>query len=149
MKSIVASRRISAPLGLVFETVSDIRNFRNAIPNITAIEFLTERNSGVGTRFRETRMMKGRENSVELEVAELRQNECVRMVSDAGGTIWDSVFSVSENGEMTDLSLTMDVRPYKLSARLMNVLVRPMIVRALEADMDAVKAYCEAQSASG
>lgn len=35
---------------------------------------------GVGTRFRETRLMNGREQAVELEVAEYTENKCVRMI---------------------------------------------------------------------
>ncbi|MDV6028883.1 MAG: SRPBCC family protein [Phycisphaera sp. RhM] len=70
MNSIIATRTIQAPLTVVFQTVSDVRNFRKAVPHITDVEFLSEQQHRVGTRFRETRLMKDREQSVELEVAE-------------------------------------------------------------------------------
>ena len=57
--------------------------------------FLSEVRTGVGTRFRETRLMHGKERSTELEVTEYVENERVRMVADTDGTVWDSVFVVS------------------------------------------------------
>ena len=143
MKPIIVSRTIEAPLDLVFQTVGDVRNFRQAVPHITNVEFLTEQQCGAGTRFRETRTMKGREHSVELEVTEFVENERIRLVSDAGGTIWDTVFSVSPREGQVELTMQMDVRPYRLLARMMIPLVRGMVVKGVTADMDAVKAFCE------
>jgi hypothetical protein len=37
----------------------------------------------------------------------------------------------------------MDARPYKLMARVMNTLIGGMVKKAVEKDMDSVKAYCE------
>lgn len=143
MKPIVATRLIQAPLDQVFETISDVRNFRNAVAHIVRIEFLTEQQTGVGTRFRETRLMNGREASVEIEVTEFVTNEKVRMVSDAGGTVWDSVFSTGQVGDDVELQLQMNVEPYRLFAKIINPLIRGMVVKGVESDMDAVKEYCE------
>jgi uncharacterized protein YndB with AHSA1/START domain len=85
MAQYVATRSIAAPVARVFETVAHIDRFQEAIPHITNVEFLTETHSGVGTRFRETRLMRGREASTELEVTEYVPDERVRLVSDAGG----------------------------------------------------------------
>ena len=146
MKRIQITRSIAAPLDVVFQTVADVRNFRDAVPHIINIEFLTEQQVGEGTRFRETRTMNGREQSVELEVAELVENERVRMISDAGGTIWDTVFTVAQNGADVALEMEMDIRPHTLFAKLMTPLIRGMVVKGVETDMDAVKAYCESKA---
>ena len=144
MKPIIALRTIKAPLNFVFRTVSDVRNFRKAVPHITNVEFLSDQQQGIGTRFRETRMMNGREHAVDLEVAEYVENERVRMISDAGGTIWDTLFTVSRLGDDVELKMQMDVRPYRVLARIMNVLIRGMVVKGVESDLDAVKSFCEA-----
>ncbi|MCP4890026.1 MAG: hypothetical protein GY904_25910 [Planctomycetaceae bacterium] len=146
MKPIHTARTIIAPLDLVFQTVSDVRNFREAVPHITKVEFLSEQEVGVGTRFRETRVMNGREQTVELEVAEYVKDVRVRMISDAGGTVWDTMFTVSENVENVVVEMQMDIKPHTLFARIINPLIRGMIVRAVESDMDAVKAFCESKS---
>ena len=145
MKPIVISRTIDAPLDLVFQTVSDIRNFREAVPHIKHVEFLSDQQVGSGTRFRETRLMNGREHTVELEVAEYVDNDRVRMISDAGGTIWDTVFTVSEGADNVKLDMKMDIKPHTLFARIMTPLIRGMVVKGVETDMDAVKAFCESK----
>ena len=146
MKAIHVTRLIKAPLPAVFQAVSDVRNFCEAVPHIINIEFLTDQQVGTGTRFRETRVMKGKEQSVELEVAEYVENDRVRMISDAGGTIWDSVFTVKETTDGVSLDLQMDIRPHKFMARLMVPLIRSMVVKGVEDDMESVKQYCESTS---
>ncbi|MBL8820357.1 MAG: SRPBCC family protein [Planctomyces sp.] len=147
MKPIVISRIISAPLEKVFQTVSDVQNFRQAIPHITNIEFLTSQQVGAGTRFRETRVMSGREHSVELEVTEYKINDKVRMISEAGGALWDSTFTVSHEGaESVLLELRMEIQPKNLFARLLTPLIRGMVAQGVKSDMDAVKSYCESKS---
>lgn len=138
------SRTIDAPIEKVFDTVAHIENFSKALPHIIDVEFLSDKHSGVGTRFRETRRMGKHAVSTELEVTEYVRNERVRLVSDAGRTIWDTVFTTTPaQGGGTELGLVMTAAPYKVMARIMNPLIKGMIRRAIEKDLDAVKAYCE------
>ncbi len=67
MTQFTATRCINASIDLVFKTVSDINNFSKAIPDIINVEFLSNVKSGIGTRFRETRLMNGKEAMTELE----------------------------------------------------------------------------------
>ncbi|MBT8396811.1 MAG: SRPBCC family protein [Gemmatimonadetes bacterium] len=144
MSQVTVTRHIEAPVQKVFQTVSNIEGFSKAVPHIVEVEFLSETRSGVGARFRETRMMGGRKASTVLEVTEYVENERVRLVSDAGGTIWDSVFSVEREGGGTILKLTMDAKPYKfLQKFLVPLMMKGFMTKALSADMDAVKEYCE------
>jgi uncharacterized protein YndB with AHSA1/START domain len=145
MKPIYISRTIAAPLDLVFQTISDVRNFRDAVPHITHVAFLTDQQVGAGTRFRETRLMNGREHTVEIEVAEYIDNDRVRMISDAGGTIWDTMFTISKSSDNVTLEMQMDVKPHTLFARIMTPLFRGMVVKGVESDMDAVKEFCESK----
>ena len=71
MTQFTATRTINALIDLVFKTVSDINNFSKSVPDIVKVEFLSDVKLGVGTRFRETRLMKGKEATTELEVTEL------------------------------------------------------------------------------
>jgi carbon monoxide dehydrogenase subunit G len=137
------TRIINAPLEIVFKTISEVSEFSKAVPDVVNVEFVSDTRSGVGTVFRETRSIKDKESTVELEVTEYVLNERVRYVADSHGTIWDSVYTVEKEDGATLLTLTMDARAHKLAAKLMNPLVRTMVQKALEADMDSVKAYCE------
>jgi len=136
-------RTIDAPVDVVFSAVADVRNFSEAVPAIEAVEFLTDTETGVGTRFRETRNMNGKSATVELEVTEYVENERVRLVSDTHGTLWDSVFTVRPLETGTELSLVMEARAHGLFAKVMNPLTKSLVATAIEKDMDAVKTFCE------
>ena len=87
--------------------------------------------------------MNGKEASTELEVTEYEPDRHVRIVADSHGTVWDTVFTVSPDGEQTRLEMVMDAKAYKLLPKLMNPLIVGMIRKAVESDMDAVKEFCE------
>jgi len=138
------SRTIQAPIETVFDAVAHIENFSKAVPHITKVEFLSDTRSGVGTRFRETRLMGSREASTELEVTEYVPNDHVRLVTDQAGTVWDTVFTVRPaDAGAVELTMVMDANAHRLMAKIMNPLIKGMIRRHIEKDMDAVKAYCE------
>ena len=142
------TRTIQAPVEAVFRTVAHIENFREVVPEIVGVEFLTDQKSGVGTRFRETRLMGRRQASTVLEVTEYVPNERVRLVADQGGTVWDSVFTTRDRGDGTvELTLAMDARAYRLMAKLFNPLIKGFVERAIEKDLEAIKVHCERQVA--
>ena len=143
MARVTVTRVVDAPAEVVFRTVADIGHFSQAVPHIVNVEFLSEVKSGVGTRFRETRRMDGREASTVLEVTEYVENDHVRIVSEAGGAVWDTVFTVAPSGAGAELTMVMDARPQRLSARLAVPLMLRMVKGAVARDMDAVKAFCE------
>ncbi|NIR47946.1 SRPBCC family protein [candidate division KSB1 bacterium] len=143
MSRITVTRTMDAPIYVVFKTIADIHNFSKAVPDIVKAEIISDVKSGVGTRFREIRLMNGKEATTELEVTEYVENERIRIVADSHGTLWDSVFTVKPADGLTELNLTMDAKPYKFLPKLMNPLMKGMIKKAVENDMDAVKTYCE------
>ncbi len=143
---ITIRRQILAPVELVFDTVADIRNFSQALPHVVRYEFLSEKESGLGTRFRETRLMGGKEATTELEVTEYAPNDHVRMVADSHGAVWDTTFTVGRQDDATQLTVVMDARPHQLLPRIMNTLFKPMIAKAVARDMDLVKNHCESSS---
>lgn len=143
MSQTKVSRLIDAPVDRVFDVIADCSQYAIAVPHILETEILSETSRGVGTRFRETRDMNGRQATTEIEVTESTENEQLRFISDSGGTVWDSLYSFSQEQGQTNLSLVMEARPHTLLARLFNPLIKGMVQRALEADMDAVKKYCE------
>ena len=124
--------------------MAHIDRFREAIPHIVDVTYLSDATRGVGARFRETRLMGKRRATTELECTEYVPPERVRMVSDSGGAIWDTVFSLTEAEGGTRLEMEMDARPHTLLARITVPLFGRMVAKAVAADMDAVKTHCEA-----
>jgi carbon monoxide dehydrogenase subunit G len=138
------TRDIHAPIDAVFQTVADIRNFSKALPHVVGYEFLSESESGLETRFLETRVINCKEEMTELEITEYVSNERVRMVADSHGAIWDTLFTVAQVADATRLSLFMDARSYKIKARIMNAIFQGQIAKAVAKDIDLIKDYCEA-----
>ena len=145
MITITVTTIINASDRKVFKSVADIENLPNTNPDIVKIEFLSKVKSGIGTKFRETRTMNGKDSVTELEVIEYEDNSYIRMVSDSHGTIWDSIFTVKSVGEQTELKLTMDAKANKLLPKLMNPLLKGVYKKGLEKHIDALKSFCEKQ----
>ena len=143
MGKTTATRLIKAPVDKVFKAISDVKTFEETNPNIVRIELLSDQSSGIGTKFRETRSMNGREATTELEFTEYVENEHVRIVSDAGGTIWDTLMKLTSEGEITRLDMEMDARPYKLMSKIVNPLISGMVNKAVQEDMDGLKERLE------
>ena len=81
-------------------------------------------------------------------MTEYVENDHVRLVADAGGTTWDTLFTVTPftvtpDGSQTRLEMKMEAKAYQLLGKIMNVLIRPIVRKAIERDMDSVKSYCE------
>lgn len=148
MARVKLSTTVVAPIELVFETVAHIENFAKALPQLIGYEFLSEQETGVGTRFIETRESVGKETRTELEVSEYVANEYVRLVADENGTVWDTLFSFRTRvdrmkGEVTEIKVVMNARAHAWGPRLLNPIMRKMFKSAIGNDMDNVRQYCE------
>ena len=129
----------------VFQRVAEPEGFVESTEHILEVEFLSETKSGVGTRFRETRMFQNRPTTTVLEITEYEPHSRVRFVSDQGGTIWDTVYEITPKGDQTKVSMEMEARPYQWTARLVTPWIMGMVGRAIESDLQGIKAFCESQ----
>ncbi|GEM_PF-619409 len=141
-----STRSIDAPIELVFKTLATVERFQKVVPSITKIKFLSEQKYGVGTRFLETRLLNGKEATTELEVIQLVESQHIRIVSDMGGTLWDTTFQVEINGDRVKMNVQMDAKPHSLMAHFVTPMIISMVDNFVQQDMDAVKAYCELPS---
>ncbi len=136
-------RLVNAPIEKVFATIGSIEDFSRAIPQITKYEILSEQRQSLGTKFRETRNMGGKETTNDLAIIDFVKNHLVRFLSIAGGTTWDTVFKVNESGKQTAMSMKMDATPNTVLATFLVPLILEMVSKAIEDDMDSIKGYCE------
>ncbi len=149
MATLKIVRNIHAPAAVVFDTVADPAHFAEAISGVTKLEFLSSTKSGAGTRFRQSRVMNGKEMTLDFDVTESVPNQRVRIVNEVHGTRWDSLITLTPSNALTTLTMRMDTETRPLVARLlMPLMLRLFIRKAVEKDFDAVKAYCERSSAS-
>ncbi|MER5937559.1 SRPBCC family protein [Streptomyces sp. NPDC001928] len=66
--TVAVERRIAAGQGTVWESLTDLRGMVHVLSGVTGVEVLTDGAFGVGTRWRETRRMFGKEATEEMWV---------------------------------------------------------------------------------
>ncbi|MDA8015962.1 MAG: SRPBCC family protein [Thermoanaerobaculia bacterium] len=146
---VTVSGSVQAAADRVYDAIEDIQNIPRRDQAVQKIEFLSQQKRGAGTRFRETRSMGKRTVVTELEVTEAVAGESVRFVSDAGGTIWDTVYTCrpeGSDGSSTWLEIAMEARPYKLLPKLMSRFVLPMVRKGMKQHLEELKTYCESRA---
>jgi carbon monoxide dehydrogenase subunit G len=149
LATITIARTIHAPTAVVFRTVADPAHFAEAISGVTRIEFLSSTKCGLGTRFRQSRVLNGQEMTLDFDVTDYIENQRVRIVNEIHGTRWDSVITLTPSSASTTLTMRMDTKTRPLVPRLlMPLMLRLFIKRSVEKDFDAVKAFCEKESAN-
>ncbi len=137
------TKEIAAPVPAVFAVLSNAEQFAAALPHVVRTEFVSEQRSGLGTVFRETRSLRGREMTFELQVTEYETDRKVRMVTESHGTVWDTLFEVEPDGEHTRLIVSSDAISERLLPKIRNWLFRGMMAKAVANDLDLLKAYVE------
>ncbi len=153
MDPIRVSRHVAAPPERVFALASDFPNAPEHVDAIVRVEMLTDGPVGVGTRFRETRVMFKKEASEEMEVVEFEPPSRYVVTADSHGARYRTTFSFEPEQGGTRVSFEFQAEPYtmaaKLMAKTMGKLMMGSIVKCVEQDLDDIKAHAESDAASG
>jgi hypothetical protein len=90
MAGFAVSEWIACPPERVFEFISDSNNAPKIVPSVKSTVKLTEGPPRVGTRYRETRLINGKDESVDMEVKEYAAPEVYAMqnVTDGIETVY-------------------------------------------------------------
>ena len=137
---------IDAPPARVFAHVADIPRWPERISAITRLEMLTDGPVRVGTRFRETRLMFGREAVEEMTVAELTPPERLVLTASNHGTDYRMTHLITPEGAGSRLLLVLEGKVRTLAARLLLPLGWLMVGhvrRAIAADFADLKRSIE------
>ena len=89
----------------VFDFISASENAPKVVPSVTSMVKLTEGPVRVGTRYCETRLMKGEEHQTELEIVEYEPVQKYAMKNETDGieTVYRYTFRPEEGGTRVDL----------------------------------------------
>ena len=137
MASLTVIRDVHAPIDVVFDTIADPRKFADAIGGVKQLEV-------DGNRYRQTRVVGGKESTMDFEVTESVKNDHVRIVNITHGTLWDSIFTVGRTIDGTKLMMRMEASGGPILARILMPLIMIMIRKAVAKDIDAIKRACDA-----
>lgn len=113
---------VKAPLERTFAVFTDIANAAGRVTGIQRVEMLTPGPTRVGTRWRETRAMFGKQATEEMWVAELEPGRRVVVESDSCGARMASTFTFAVQGAVTRVTLDLTTKARSWSAWLLSPL---------------------------
>ena len=143
------SRRVNAPTERVWAVLTDLDTAAERISGIESVERLAGPEFGVGTRWRETRVMFGKEATEEMEVGSLVPGRSYTVDAASHGAEYHSELSVEGVGDGTSLlAMSFEAIPQTFGAKLASVtiglLFRGATKKALIKDLDDIATAAEA-----
>ena len=142
MKGFQFSEHIARAPREVFEVVSDPREATGFLDNITASTKLTDGPIGVGTTFRETRVVSGKESSADLRIVAYEPDQHVGVSAAAEGVTVTYQYRLSPEGEGTRLLWTCELEAGGLR-RMMLPMVAAIMKKEDGDHLQRLKAYLE------
>jgi len=143
------SETIKAPVGEVFRVFTDWRNIEARVSGIKKIEFLAKGGRPeVGMKWRETRVMFGREATEEMWITEIKPNQSYVVEAESHGTKYRSTYEFIDKGRETEVKLEFAGIPVSFAAKIMSVLgviFASSVKRALADDMADLKKVIESE----
>jgi carbon monoxide dehydrogenase subunit G len=149
---IKVSKEIQAPKEKVFESFSDLRHAAEVIEGIEKVEIFTEGPMALGTRWRETRVMFGKEATEEMEITGFDSPNSYTAEAESHGCHYVTRFDFETKGDGTEVTMTFQGQPLTLIAKIFNFILSPMmkgsVRKCLGKDLDDLKQHLEASSAA-
>lgn len=149
MARFIISKRIEAPLARVFAVFTELERATERIAGITRIEVLTPGPFRVGTRWRETRVMFGKDATETLEVSALTSDESYTVRALSCGAEYVSEFRFEPDGLATLVEVELRCRPVKWWCYLLWPLGRLMqgtLKKCIDQDLGDMKQAIEAEA---
>lgn len=117
---------IQRPVGEVFDFATDLKNAPVLLPSISKTEMLTEGGMKAGARFRETRLMNGKEQASVIEITQHRRPEVHAASSAMLGMKATYTFRFVVEGTGTRVDMDADVKGMLLWWPFLGMLARIM-----------------------
>ncbi|MCF4099857.1 SRPBCC family protein [Maritalea mediterranea] len=146
MPTITVSEQFDCPPEIAFAVLTDIENLPDFIEGVISVNMLTEGPVAVGTRFRETRIMMGREAEEEMECTALEPPSLIKLYAFSHGTEYHSTYTLKPVDGGTEVTLEFKGQPKTFMAKVMSALFSKMIGQVadlLQKDLRDAKAEAE------
>ena len=148
MAVLTVSTHVSAPIERVFEVFTEIDKAAERIPDITALEVLSEGPFGEGTRWRETRVMFKKEATEEMWVSGFDPPKGYNVEAESHGMHYSTQFSFTPTGDGTTVTWKFSGTALTTGAKVMgvifNVLMKGTMKKCMLRDLEALRGVCEA-----
>ncbi|MGC5173277.1 SRPBCC family protein [Microbacterium sp. DT81.1] len=144
MKSFQFTEHIKRPPRDVFAVIADPREATRFLDNITDSTKLTDGPIGVGSTFRETRVVSGKQSSADLRITEYEPYTHVGVSTAAEGITVTYQYRLATEGEGTRLDWTCELDADGLR-RMMLPLVAAIMKKEDGDHLQRLKVYIETQ----
>ena len=138
---------IAAPIDKVFSAFSDLEAIEKNITGIQTIELVTgPAKMEVGTTWKETRFVFGKEATETMWVTELTPNKSYSVEAQSNGTKYHSVYTFTEEHGSTHVHTTFTCTPQTITAKFLYTIfffIKKSLKKMLLQDMQDVKKVCE------
>ena len=147
------SRKVDAPADRVWRVITDLDGAAERLSGIDSFERISGPDFGVGTRWRETRTMFGKQATEEMEVGSITPGSAYTVLAESHGSKYHWGMGVEDGGDGTSvLRMTFSAEPQSFGAKLMGTILGPIFLgatkKAIVQDLDDIAAAAEALSAS-
>lgn len=137
---------VGAAPEVVFTTLTDVANYPAFIPRIRSVEILDPGPLRTGTRFRETRIMFGRESTEEMTFAIFDPPRRLVLTAENHGARYVITQQVAASNRGSRVTLTFQGIPVTFAARLfsfLSLVFAGNVRKHLADDLAAVKVEAE------
>jgi len=139
--------QVNAPPDRAFEFFTDFERAPERIPQIKRLEVLTDGPVGKGTRFRETRVMFGKEATETMEVIDFQPGKRCAIGCDTCGSRFETVFTFRPEGGGTRVDQVTTCKPVTFMAKVMSplgMLMMGSMKKLMQQDLEGMKKAIEA-----
>jgi carbon monoxide dehydrogenase subunit G len=147
MATLTVSTHVSAPIERVFEVFTELDKAVERIPDITALEILSEGPFGKGTRWRETRVMFKKEATEEMWISAFDPPKSYAVEAESHGMHYSTQFTFTPDGDGTRVTWAFSGTALSLGTKLMaplfNVLMKATMKKCMLRDLEALRDVCE------
>jgi len=153
MSTLTVSTTVAAPRERVFEDFTELEKAAERIPDITNLEILSEGPFGKGTRWRETRVFMKKEATEEMEVTGFDPPNSYTVEASSHGMRYETLFEFLGEGNETTVRWTFTGTPIsfgaKLTAPLFGWMMKGVMKKCMQGDLDALRDVCEGKAPAG
>jgi len=144
------STQIAADPAKTFFAFTDLANTSKNIRGIKALEVITEGPIGVGTRFRETRTMFGKDAVETMEITAFDPPRSYSVGCDSCGARFDTTFRFTPDAGGTRVDVNMNTVATSFFAKVMSPVMGLMMAatmrKCFENDLADIKAVAEGRA---
>jgi hypothetical protein len=150
MPTVTLAKHLNAAPEAVFALATDLANAPGRVKAITKLELLTPGPIGVGTRFRETRVMFGKEATEEMTISAFDPPHGYEVTAHSCGTDYHTIFRFLPESGGTRVEFEFHARAVSFFAKLLTplmFLMKGVMRKCVEQDLEDIKKAAEAVAA--